>query len=573
MRRVATVAALYMQEFVLFCQLAITLAVSMGVLHLRPGLVLVILPFVSGFNIISLKLLRAGSCNKFVYLVLPLIVSLLLSSGLHRAQQTAEFGSLLMQNNHATVSVVIPARNEAAYIAKTVFYTLHGVHADVLREVILVDDASPDPVSDLINKALAPGGDLDIVSATDRAKVKVIRLDERQGLTRAKIIGAEAALGTHILFLDGHCRIVPGAVESMIDTMGTNYKRIVVPIVTTVKGDGSWQHLSLTGGTKMMFHWNFEFEWLYDDSDLVPVLSGGLLLISKRWWSEGGGYDPGMLEWGAENIEQSLRTWQCGGEILVDRQAKIGHIFDRPEQVNKTSNHTVQRNHARAALAFLDDRLTTFEASHSVAKAEIPYVGEYFSDRLSLRHKLGCKGFDFFENKFKQYFDTWAMNTKDRFSLQHDKSGLCLTVYRVDDPTAPSGTKKKKNRDVPAQVSLSRCETNNLAQTWAMIHGGKRLFSPSFQRCLDRGGKTAGRPILYKCDFGENRNQYWQWEGEQLTSISGAKKLRAENMGDVCLSGPERMTNVTGVFPASFSACDGGDLQTMSKIYPGGSAP
>ena len=570
MNRVTTVAALYLQEVVLFFQLIITVAVAIGILNLRPGLVLFILPFVSGFNILSLKLLRTGTFNKLVYLVLPLVVSLLISSGIHRAQQAAAFSSLLMQNTHATVSVVIPARNEAAYIAKTVFYTLHGVHEDILKEIILIDDASPEPISDLINKALAPGGDLDIVSLSDREKIKVIRLDKRQGLTRAKIIGAEASVGSHILFLDGHCRIVPGAVESMIDTMGTNYKRIVVPIVTTVKGDGSWQHLSLTGGTKMMFHWNFEFEWIYDDSDEVPVLSGGLLLISKRWWSEGGGYDPGMLEWGAENIEQSLRTWQCGGEILVDRNAKIGHIFDRPEQVGKTSNHTVQRNHARAALAFLDDKLSTFEASHSVAKTEIPYVGDYFADRLSLRHKLKCKGFDFFEAKFKSYFDMWAMETKDRFSIQHAKSGLCLTVNRIEDPTA---VKKKKNRDIAAQVSLSRCEMNNLSQTWAMIHGGKRLFSPSFQRCLDRGGKSEGRPIMYKCDFGENRNQNWQWDGDQLTSSSGARNLRTETVGDICLSGPQKMTNVTGTFPASFNFCEGSDVQGLSKIYPGGSAP
>ena len=46
-------------------------------------------------------------------------------------------------------------------------------------------------------------------------------------------------------------------------------------------------------------------------------------------------YDDGMLEWGGENIEQSLRCWMCGGEIVVERNSQVGHIFFRPQPPNK----------------------------------------------------------------------------------------------------------------------------------------------------------------------------------------------------------------------------------------------
>lgn len=49
----------------------------------------------------------------------------------------------------------------------------------------------------------------------------------------------------------------------------------------------------------------------------------------------------GMLDWGGENIEQSLRVWMCGGKILVDREAKIGHIFERPAPKNKVRSGQV----------------------------------------------------------------------------------------------------------------------------------------------------------------------------------------------------------------------------------------
>lgn len=55
-----------------------------------------------------------------------------------------------------------------------------------------------------------------------------------------------------------------------------------------------------------------------------------------------GKYDDGMLEWGGENLEQSMRMWMCGGEILVDRKSFIGHIFSRPPKPNPGNRLVIQ---------------------------------------------------------------------------------------------------------------------------------------------------------------------------------------------------------------------------------------
>lgn len=57
-------------------------------------------------------------------------------------------------------------------------------------------------------------------------------------------------------------------------------------------------------------------------------------------WEESGKYDPGMLEWGGENIEQSLRVWMCGGEIFAVRNSFVGHIFSRPAKPNPGVRHS-----------------------------------------------------------------------------------------------------------------------------------------------------------------------------------------------------------------------------------------
>jgi polypeptide N-acetylgalactosaminyltransferase len=45
--------------------------------------------------------------------------------------------------------------------------------------------------------------------------------------------------------------------------------------------------------------------------------------------SQSGGFDPGMDLWGADIQEMSLRLWMCGGEIVMDRRAFVGHMFER----------------------------------------------------------------------------------------------------------------------------------------------------------------------------------------------------------------------------------------------------
>lgn len=49
-----------------------------------------------------------------------------------------------------------------------------------------------------------------------------------------------------------------------------------------------------------------------------------------------------MLEWGGENLEQSMRVWMCGGEIYVVRDSFVGHIFDRPPKPNPQVTNELQ---------------------------------------------------------------------------------------------------------------------------------------------------------------------------------------------------------------------------------------
>ena len=432
--------------------------------------------------------------------------------------------------------MVIPARFEAAYIARTVAYTIESIPDDILQEVILLDDESEEPLQPVIDMALQPDGCLGHLSRAQRSKIKVVRLPIRQGLTRGKIIGADMSEGSHILFLDGHCRIKPGAVEKMLETINDNYKKIVVPLIQNVKGE-DWSFIPNTSGEKMMFHWNFEFDWVFSDSTQVPILCGGILLISKRWWREGGGYDPELRDWGAENLQQSITTWLCGGEIVVQREATIGHIFSRPYPKNKVTGRVIERNHARTAIALLDARLDYFEEAHYYGKQEIANLGPKLADRLSLRHSLKCQSFAVFEKKFQPYFDAWGMDLRKRFHFRHTQSGLCLTV----EPG------KISNR---RELILDICYPDEPRQKFIIRES--QFYCPEFKLCLDQGNifSSRGRPILFSCEKG-NGNQNWIYEGSRLI-------WKQRNL---CLSGPGDNNK------ALFEFCENGKKFEFQKIF------
>lgn len=96
-----------------------------------------------------------------------------------------------------SVSVIIIFYNEHLNtLLRTCFSVWSRTPAVLLKEIILVDDASTlhglnEDLSEYIDKHLPI--------------VKLIKLNARSGLIKARVIGAKAAQGDVLVFLDSHC--------------------------------------------------------------------------------------------------------------------------------------------------------------------------------------------------------------------------------------------------------------------------------------------------------------------------------------------------------------------------------
>uniref|UniRef100_V5HER1 Putative polypeptide n-acetylgalactosaminyltransferase n=1 Tax=Ixodes ricinus TaxID=34613 RepID=V5HER1_IXORI len=136
-----------------------------------------------------------------------------------------------------SASVIIIFTDEIfSALLRTVYSVVNRTPAKLLREVILVDDASS--IEELANQRL----DKYLRRHFRPGLVKLIRLPQRQGLIRARLTGAQAASGDVLVFLDSHCEATDYWLEPLLQPIREDRTTVVCPIIDVVD-DKSLQYM------------------------------------------------------------------------------------------------------------------------------------------------------------------------------------------------------------------------------------------------------------------------------------------------------------------------------------------
>uniref|UniRef100_A0A4W3IJC8 Polypeptide N-acetylgalactosaminyltransferase n=1 Tax=Callorhinchus milii TaxID=7868 RepID=A0A4W3IJC8_CALMI len=405
------------------------------------------------------------------------------------------------QDDLPDTSVVIVFHNEAwSTLLRTIHSVINRSPRRVLAEVILVDDESErdflkKPLENYVKKLEVP--------------VKIIRMEQRSGLIRARLRGAAASRGQVITFLDAHCECTIGWLEPLLTRIKNNRKTVVCPIIDVISDD-TFEYMAGSDMTYGGFNWKLNFRWYpvpqremdrrKGDRTLpvrTPTMAGGLFSIDRSYFEEIGTYDAGMDIWGGENLEMSFRIWQCGGSLEIVTCSHVGHVFRKatPYTFPGGTGHIINKNNRRLAEVWMDEFKDFFYIiSPGVVKVDYGDV----SARKGLRERLKCKPF------------SWYLENIYPDSQIPRRYYLLGEIRNVETNQCLDNMGRKENE----KVGIFNCHGM----------GGNQVFSYTADKeirtddlCLDVS-RLNGPVVMLKCHHMRG-NQLWEYDVQKLTFV------------------------------------------------------
>ncbi|KPP78842.1 Polypeptide N-acetylgalactosaminyltransferase 13-like [Scleropages formosus] len=399
-------------------------------------------------------------------------------------------------------SIVIVFHNEAwSTLLRTIHSAINRSPRHLLLEILLVDDASDrDFLKDKLEHSVR----------TLEVPVRILRMEKRSGLIRARLRGAAATRGQVITFLDAHCECTMGWLEPLLARVKEDRRAVVCPIIDVVSDD-TFEYMAGSDMTYGGFNWKLNFRWYpvpqremdrrKGDRTLpvrTPTMAGGLFSIDRSYFEEIGTYDPGMDIWGGENLEMSFRVWQCGGSLEIITCSHVGHVFRKatPYSFPGGTGQVINKNNRRLAEVWMDDFKDFFYIiSPGVARVNYGDV----SSRKALREALQCRPFSWYlENIYPD-----SQIPRRYFSLGE--------IRNVETNQCLDNMGRKENE----KVGFFNCHGM----------GGNQVFSYTADKeirtddlCLDVS-RLNGPVVMLKCHLMKG-NQAFEYDAESCLTIS-----------------------------------------------------
>lgn len=401
------------------------------------------------------------------------------------------------------VSVVVPVFDESWSMLLRALHGLISRTPDaLLREIILVDDFSSR------GYLKAP---LDRYTAVLSRKIRIIRNVRREGLIRSRLTAARAASGQVLVFVDSHVEVNHGWLPPLLDVIRRNRSRVVAPLVDSVD-PRTIDYVPWERATVGSLTWSMDYIWKLaptNADDTRPMATattiGCALAVDRRFFFELGAFDDGMLVWGGENLELSVRSWTCAGGVYISPCSRVAHLFRRmlPYRVpTDAEGRSVKlRNYRRLVDVWLDDYRKYYYATESLRPLPGSVVAATHDDddapsvdtRRRLRRQLRCRGFDWYLQNVATDLVVPDVNSRYFGQLQNAYGRICVCSSAGPADALP----------------LIECGWRNRSQTFSLMQNGTIVENRNNRNCLT--ATTDGYAVLRPCS-GDARSQIWTYD-------------------------------------------------------------
>ncbi|KAM3601328.1 uncharacterized protein V6R79_010698 [Siganus canaliculatus] len=406
-------------------------------------------------------------------------------------------------------SVIIPLHNEGwSSLLRTVHSILNRSPPQLIAEVILVDDFS--------DKEHLKGALEDYMKRIP--KVRILRTKKREGLIRTRLLGASAARGEVITFLDSHCEANVNWLPPLLDRIAQSRKTIVCPMIDVIDHDNFGYDTQAGDAMRGAFDWEMYYKRIpippemqgQDPSEPFPspVMAGGLFAVDRKWFWELGGYDTGLEIWGGEQYEISFKVWMCGGRMEDIPCSRVGHIYRKYVPYKVPGGISLAKNLKRVAEVWMD------EYAEFVYQRRPEYrhlsAGDMTAQK-DLRSHLSCKNFKWFMSEvawdLPKHYPPVEPPAAAWGEIRNVGSGMCMEIKHF-----VSGSPIRLESCVKTRGEVSWSHGQVLTFGW---REDIRVGDPMHTRKVCFDAVSHNSPVtLYDC-HGMKGNQLWRYRKDK----------------------------------------------------------
>jgi GT2 family glycosyltransferase/glycosyltransferase involved in cell wall biosynthesis len=223
------------------------------------------------------------------------------------------FNSIDLKTSLApVVSVIVPIYGKSNYTLRCLASIAANPPA-IAFEIIIIDDCSPDNSANILREI---------------KHIRLILNQENQGFIRSCNIGAKAATGQYLYFLNNDTEVSPGWLDELVGTF-QNFPGTGLAGSKLVYPNGSLQE---AGGIiwKDGSAWNFgrnqdQLLPIYNYAREVDYCSGASIMVPKILFEEMGGFDELYLPAYCEDSDLALKIRDHGYRVIYQPLSIVVH--------------------------------------------------------------------------------------------------------------------------------------------------------------------------------------------------------------------------------------------------------